>query len=213
MSVRWYSGNFTPGYGVTGDQQINDTPIKVIDVKDITREIPKPITDNGELDGDQILLHLLSVRWRFTLQVIEAEDEQISSYFPLFGNRKLGRWVAEAFQYVSQDGFWSYDKYISPRFTFTQRYIDFEVDPDDLPSSEPQADAPELFDLGALFFPWTDGFSIYSANRDIIADRVSLAVDPYVLLYRWGVTYDYTIAGYTAANISDVGGNINAYIL
>lgn len=211
MAIRWSTPGFNIGYGVSGENVTNDTLIKIVDMRQLTQEIPKLAVGLGE--GESFVALILTIRWRFTLRVISANDADISVYDAILGKRKLGTYNIESYQYTSYSGFWSNDLYVSPRFTFRTRYVDYELPEIDPPCSEPQLDLPELFFEGGTFFPWTGYYSVYQNYYDEIGERLLLSVAPGVTSYRLGVTYDWDWEGFTAERIENEGGAPNIYIL
>jgi len=155
----------------------------------------------------------MQVRWRFTLRLIDAQDENISAFYPILGIRRLGRYNVEAYDYTSHSDFWSHDLYISPRFTFHARFISFELDTTP-PSSEPQSDDPSLFYEDGNFYPWTGFFSETPNFFDNIGERLLLSVDSSVGSYNLGITYDWQTQSFTASRLALIGINApNSYIM
>lgn len=210
MAVRWRSEDFLSGYGVVGGQKVNDTPLQNILIKDIAAEIPKPAFENNDPEGDAYIAHHIGMTWRLSLRYLAGEDEGITSYFSPLGKRKLGRMVYYAFEYASQEDLWSYDVQIFENQCAVFDYLNFELIDID-PCSEPQDDLPELFDLDRFPFPYSGSTPRYSSPINI-ADSILIYPEPSVSLYRWGITYDYTITAYTEAGLSPYAYT-NSYIL
>lgn len=208
MAVRWATSNLFRGYGVVGEQYNNTALLLPLDMRTIVPEIPKPMSEGEE--GSLYVTHLAFVRWRFSLRLLVADNVGINTYFTPTGERKLGRWFSEAFDYRSSNGFWSSDIYISPRFAYCFRFKNFELDLDE-PCSEPQADLPELFGTIGLAQPTTGSFQPYA--YDVVADKAYVYCEPQVTLLRWGITYDYSFAAYTQNTLSQIGGDVFAYLL
>jgi hypothetical protein len=208
MSVRWTTPNLFRGYGVVGEQYTNNTPLLPLNMRSVVPEIPKPLSEGEE--GETYTTHLAFVRWRFSLRLLAANDIDIQLYNAVTGERKLGRWFSEAYEYRSSTGFWSSDTYISPRFAYCFRFKDFELDIDK-PCSEPQADLPELLGEVGLAFPTTGAFQPYA--YDTVADKVFVFCESPVILLRWGITYDYSFFAYTEDTLEQAGGDAFAYLL
>jgi len=220
MGIRWKSEDLLNAYGVYGSIVESDGSVVVQPVLDrIVSEADFPLTDGGS-PPQNYLTYALSGAWRFSVELLTSNPEFIQQFYTPLGVKKLGRWSVERAEYTTYEGFWSFDKYISPKFIYTAIILrnlspepgepSFEILP---PSSLPQAEIPEIDPPYLIAYSQSDGTSGGYNNRgNSIGDTFFLSVEPGVISYRLGVTYDYFIQPFTAPILIGTSG-LAAYLI
>lgn len=211
MSVRLIAENFTRGYGVYGDVYTNDGLVKRFDLLQIVNEVPKPLYDGDE--DNPVIISIRQFRWRFSIRMLSIKDEQISSIYTPLGTRKLGRYTVSALDYVTHEAFVSHNVFMSPRFTFHAKYVDYELDIDP-PSSEPQVSLPSFtYNQDNLLFPWSGFYGTFPNFFDEVGSSFKVSLDPAVQVYQLGITYDFQTDIYPQSRLDDIAGFVSSYIM
>lgn len=208
MGARVYVPTAYSGYGVDGEILIPSTDIAGYDFADITAALPyNPIRGNPS-NPTPIARYVVMLQWRFKFVVNDANIQGLQTYDGETGKSRYGRYVCKSRQYVSYEGFLSYDSFVSPLFQCI-----FNVDAqtkreDELPCDEPPVDLdiPPLDDRD-IFCQTTDDLSSFVSSVRVFGGQTyaemadSFKVYPQIngFSYNLGVTYRFQQVPYTAS--------------
>lgn len=211
MAVRRYSSRGITGYGVLGDSFTNEDGNIVISANEFSQEAVSNYYSVNSVTTAQPNL-LVSVRWRWSVQIIDADLTQIKQYDNQIGLTQYGRAVMSAYDYICNTEFISFAKMKSALYSAVFRYSD-GVELDEIPCDEPQdtdADIPSLQGGWMAYqkeqptarqIPGT----IQNQLNSIISDQAVIFLSTAVLLFRVGVTYEYWIFEYDNDSWLDEG--------
>jgi len=204
MSVRAYSSRARSGYGVIGDAFSIDNNSIRIGLADVIPDLWQVYLDN-KAPSDGAFAAFVYLRWRYSVSILNFDNATLRKYDVNLGKSQFGTARMSAYNYVTDEQFISYAKDLSPLYGCAFRLLGGEIDPDDLPCSEPQDTVPDLRfpDTGAMFYSSLIPADSFQPNSwqfntvNQIADMVDFFMHPSVLRVRIGATYVYRIFGYT----------------
>jgi len=211
MPVRRTHSNGFGGYGVFGQELPLNASGAIIDMEAEAAAIPlPPIVDPNP--GEPIELYAISLVWRFSIDIYAYDYQLIKQYHNPSGKLQFGRYVCSAYDYHTDEGFITYARMKSPRYScaYTWAYDVFEPT---IPCDEPQDDVNPTPGATGGFVPYT-GRPTFTGNISYtpfpywggeIADRAQIFFEGGVSAVRVGVTYMYAIDGLRNSGIVQLG--------
>lgn len=199
MPVRRFGTRGIIGYGVRGNLLSADDGDILISANLCSQEAVANYYAANIITGGQPNL-LVSLRWRWSVEVIDANMGLLRQYDNQIGLIQYGRAVMSAYDYVCNKEFISFAKMKSALYSAVFRYSD-GIELEEIPCDEPQdteADIPSL-QGGWMAYSKEQPTSrqipgtIQNPLRSIISDSAVISMYPGVNLFRVGVTYEYWI--------------------
>jgi len=205
MTVRRTTVSGLIGYGVVGGGFGNPTEPIVLNMRDISNEIPLPQPDPLDFDPSPYVAHAIYLQWRFSVSIGIADMEFIKRYDLSLGKSQFGKFVTSAFGYVTDEGFISYAKIKSKLYYCRVLFLDGDRF-DGEPCDEPQvSEFPPGQDVGA-WFPSSLYYGMFAEDTlraiqplgDCLAESVIISVPDVISALNVGLTYEYQITPYNA---------------
>lgn len=211
MPVRRTHTNGFGGYGVFGRELPLNASGASIDLIDEVPLIPlPPIEDDG--NPDLIQIYSISLVWRFSVDIMAFDYQYIKQYHNPSGKLQLGRYTCSAYDYITDEGFITYARMKSRRYScaFVYYYGVFEPT---IPCDEPQDDINPTPGATGGIVPYSGrpsytglgGYTPLLSWGGEIADSARLFFEPGVSAVRVGCTYMYGIEGLRDAGIASLG--------
>jgi len=158
MSFRAINDNATNGYGVS-TKQINTTNAdiqhSIIDI--IINEDFIPIVAQGLIPEDAVKC-AMTLAWRVKLFGMDIEPESLKVYNARNGRSQFGEYVVGVQQYFIDNGFISFESWISDIYRTSIIFDVPNIDNLDIPCDEPPVDTDFPPDQGVVFYHYSNAF-------------------------------------------------------
>lgn len=143
MTIRAYSPVIFGGYGVSQSQTSftnADIEYSLIDIL-INRDLP-PVLQQRPPNEEQIVAFACTFAWRAKVLINSFNNSQLIIYNARTGKSKFGNYVTGIENYFVDDGFISYETFISPMYygAIVFNFPSYEIP--EIPCDEPPVEFP-----------------------------------------------------------------------